>query len=36
MYVRTHIRTEGRTFVRMYGKPKNYMLPASSDVGTYK
>ena len=33
MYVRTHIHTEGCTFLRMYGKPKNYMPPASSDEG---
>ena len=28
-YACTHIRIEGRTFVRMYGKQKNYMPPAS-------
>ena len=31
-YVHTHIHTEGRTFVRTYGKPKNYMPPASSEA----
>ena len=33
MYVRTHIRTEGRTFVPTYEKPENYMPLASSDAG---
>ena len=32
-YLRTHIRTEEHTFIRTYGKQKNYMPPASSDAG---